>query len=360
MTPEELGASFRAAELRHLASITKLRQKVIGNHSTSDDARYLRWRYDFEGRRDSHGCLMVVARGDNVLGMIGAETVRLVRGDERLEALSLMDILVDPEVQGSGLGVWLNMAIFADNPVVFSIGANPNSLGLITRLFHRLPNRKQYLAPLTIRRYLQKRLRSGIVASALGTPADLALKMWRAVVSRRTPESWSLRELTRFDESVESLFARRWGAAEITFERSSSYLNWRLFDKPGASYSVLSAFEDDDMVAYVAYQIDNAAGDFKVVRLVDWLVDARYGFDGFCLMAREVFRRALLERAAHITMSPLHSRIERSLWRLGFVTLPTSKFATVGVRCTEPVPWPAMLDGSAWCLTDANSDFDCL
>jgi hypothetical protein len=113
------------------------------------------------------------------------------------------------------------------------------------------------------------------------------------------------------------------------------------------------------MVAYVAYQVDDGADDVKGVQLVDWLVDARYGFGGFSLMAQEVFRLAWVERADHIRMSPLHLRIELSLWRLAFWTLPTSEFATVGVRCTEPIPWPALLDGSAWCLTDANTDFDC-
>jgi hypothetical protein len=359
ITPDELTESFQPARSRHLAGITELRRQIIGSHPARDDARYLQWRYDFEGRPDSRGRLMVVARGDKVLGMIGAENVRLVRGDDRIDALSLMDIMVDPEVDGSGLGVWLNLAIFDENPVVFEIGANPNSIGLVTRLFHRLPNRKQYVTPLTMRRYLEKRLRSGAAALALATTADATLKLWRALTFRRIPASWSLREVTRFDDTVEGLFARRWAATEITFERSSQYLNWRLFENPQAKYLVLGAFEANDMVGYIAYQIDDDAGDVKVVRLVDWLVDARYGFRGFKLLAQEVIRRALVERADLISINPLHARIERSLWRLGFVPLPGNEFATVGVRCAEPIPWPALLDGAAWCLSDANTDFDC-
>lgn len=359
MTPDELRASFQPARLCHLPSITELRRQVIGSHPAPDDARYLQWRYDFEGRPDSQGCLMVVARGDKVLGMIGAENVRLAQGSDTLDALSLMDIMVDPQLDGSGLGVWLNLAIFAENPVVFEIGANPNSIGLITRLFHRLPNRKQYVTPLTMRRYLEKRLRSGIAALLLATPADVALKLWRVATFRRIPPSWSLRDLTYFDASVERLFARRWASAEITFERTSRYLNWRLFENPKGKYAVLGAFEADEMVAYIAYQIDRGTGDMKVVRLVDWLVDERYGFAGFSLLAQEIIKRGLSERADLISVSPLHTRIERSLWRLGFVTLPSNEFATVGVRCVEPIPWPALLDGSAWCLTDANTDFDC-
>ena len=359
MTPDELRACFQPAQLRHLPSITNLRSQ--GSPVPWDDARYLRWRYDLEGRPDSRGCLMVVARGDQVLGMIGAENVRLIRGDQTVDALSMMDILVDPEVDGAGLGVWLNMAIFANNPVVVEMGANPNSIGLITRLFHRLPNRKQYTVPLRFRPYLAKRWRSRtgrLAAPMLAAPANVAFKVWRAIAFHRIPSSWSLRHLTRFDDSVDRLFARRWGSDDITFERSSRYLNWRLFENPRAKYSVLAAFEAGDMVAYVAYRICNEASGMRIVRLIDWLVDARHGFAGFSVLAQEIIRRALAERVDLVSVSPLHARIERSLWRLGFLTRPSSEFATVGVSCTEPVPWPDLLDGSAWCLTDANSDPD--
>ncbi|MBL8253239.1 MAG: hypothetical protein JNJ76_06525 [Candidatus Competibacter sp.] len=197
-----------------------------------------------------------------------------------------------------------------------------------------------------------------MIAPALAVPADVAFKVWRAIAFRRIPPSWSLRDLTRFDESVELLFARRWGSDDITFERSSRYLNWRLFENPRAKYSVLAAFEAGDMVAYAAYQICNDASCMKIVRLVDWLIDARHGFAGFSLLAQEIIRYALAEHVDLVSVSPLHARIERSLWRLGFVTRPSSEFATVGVRCAEPVPWPDLLDGSVWYLTEANSDAD--
>ena len=141
MAPEELIASFQPATSRHLPGIIDLRGKV--RSVPWDEASYLRWRYDFSGRSDARSRLMVVAHGDRVLGMMGAEAVRLARGGDRLDALSTMDILVDPDLGGAGLGAWLNTALFATSPVVFELGANPNSLGLIKRLFHMLPNRRQ-------------------------------------------------------------------------------------------------------------------------------------------------------------------------------------------------------------------------
>ncbi|WP_139052783.1 hypothetical protein [Thiocapsa marina] len=359
MTPDELQASFQPAGLAHLASIIQLRRRFIGKSPNRDDERYLRWRYDLEGRSEDKGRLMIVVRADRVLGMIGTEKLRLAHGKETLDALSLMDILVDPELDGVGLGVWLSMAIFTNTPVAVAIGSNQNSIGLINRLFHRLPNRTQYAAPLTIGHYLSKRLQSKLAMSALAIPTDFALKLWRAVTFRRIPPSWSLRDLARFDDSVESLFERRWGFSEETVVRSSQYLNWRLFEAPDVKYSVIAAFEAGDMIAYIAYYIEDGRRETKTMRLIDWLVDARYGFDGFSLLVQELMRRALRERVDVVSMTFLHERLERSLWRLGFASRPGSEFATVGIRCAEPARFTDLLDGSCWNLTDANTDFDC-
>ncbi len=359
MAPDELRASFVPAQMCHLPSIVDVRRRSIsGREPDWDVERYLQWRYDFEGRPDSRGRLMVVAWKDKVLGMIGTEIIRLVRRTETLHALSLMDIMVDPELDGAGLGAWLNMAIFAENPVVIEIGANPNSLGLITRLYHRLPNRKEYIAPLALKKHLAKRVHPNAWASVLAAPIDAALKLWRAITPYRIPSSWSLRDLTRFGPAVEALFDRRWAVNEIMYERSSQYLNWRLFENPRAKYSVLAAFEASDMVAYIAYQVGHRSDGMKVVRLVDWLIDKRYGFKGLSLLVQEIIRRALADGADLISMTPLHARTERSLWRLGFVSRPASEFTTLGVHCSEPVVWPSLLDGSAWYLTEANTDLD--
>lgn len=360
MTADELWASFRPATLDQLPSIVDMRRRrIFGNHASFDDAAYLQWRYDFQRRSESPGSLMVVARKDKILGMIGTEKVRLTHGAETINAVSVMDILVDSEIDGSGLGVWLNMAIISKNPLVLVLGSNPNSIGIITRLFHRLPNRKEYTALLDVRKYLEKRLQVKWGISLLAVPVNAALRLWRAVLINRNPSSLSISNITEFDESVEHLFARRWAAEDISFERSSRYLNWRFFKNPRAKYSVFAAFEANEMVAYAAYQVCQRSDGKKILRLTDWLVDARLGLRGFGLLMKEIVRRAQKERADSISLISLHARMERFLWRLGLVKYPYfNEHATVGVHTSEQISLPALLDGSLWFLNDANSDHD--
>jgi hypothetical protein len=121
LTPEELRASFRPAGAQDLPALIELRRRILGDALTWDDRQYLLWRYDFEGRPDSPGRVMVAAHAGKLLGVIGAERVRLARGSEVLDAVSLMDIMVQPELDGSGLGIWMNMAIFETHPIVIEM-----------------------------------------------------------------------------------------------------------------------------------------------------------------------------------------------------------------------------------------------
>jgi hypothetical protein len=357
LTSPQLHESFRPATLADLPGVLELRRRVIGENLTWDDSRYLQWRYDFEGRPDGHGSCLIVASGGKMHGMIGAEKIRLAVGHETLDALSLMDIMVQPELDGSGLGIWLNMAVFEQHPVVIEIGANPNSLGLINRLFHRLPDRKVYVAPLSFSRFLANRLHISPVANVLALPANAAAVLWRALSFRPKPSRWYFHDIARFDASVERLFAERWAPEEVTLVRSSNYLNWRLFRNPRATYKVFGAWENGDLVCYAAYQSSLRPDGLRSVSLVDWLVDRRYGLEGFKTLVRETVTRAWRERADIVTVTPLHARSEKSLLGLGFLS-QLNQYNTVGVRCTDPARWPGLHDGDAWFLTEAHTDRD--
>lgn len=357
LTTDELHAGFRAGTIADLPGVLELRSRVIGDNLSWDDSRYLQWRYNFAGDPNGRGECLVVASGGKVHGMIGAEKIRLVVDGESIDALSLMDIMVQPELDGSGLGIWLNMAVFERHPIVIEIGANPNSLGLINRLFHRLPDRKVYVAPLSFSRFLANRLHVPPVADLLALPANGAAMLWRAVSHRRRPRRWYFHDINRFDSAVERLFARRWAPEEVTFMRSAGYLNWRLFRNPRATYKVFGAWENGDLVSYAAYQSSLRRDGLRSVSLVDWLVDERYGLAGFKALVRETVQRAWREKADIVTVTPLHARSEKSLLSLGFLG-QSSEYNTVGVRCADPARWPRLYDGTAWFLTEAHTDRD--
>lgn len=357
MNPDELRAGFRPATRAELPQILSIRRKILGDRLTWDDARYLTWRYDFDGAPpdEARGTCFVVVRNEQVLGLVGAEHVRLTYDDDRLPSLLIMDIAVDPSIEGSGLGIWMDLALFDAHPIVLAIGANPNSIGLVEKLFHALPPRTHYVTPVRFTRFLQKRLGLAHVATLLALPANVAVRAWRKL-ARLAGRGLELRAITRFDTSVDALFSRRSRPAEVTFERTAATLNWRLFQNPRARYEVIGAYDGSTLVGYIAAQQTARRDALREVGIVDWLVDALHP-GAFEILVLDVLRRAARADIDLVHATPLLARSGPTLRRLGFRAAKRT-YNVVGVRVADPERRPRLLDGAAWYLNEANTDRD--
>jgi len=356
LTPERLVAAFREATLDDLPQICDLRRRVLGKLLTWDDSAYLKWRYRFGATGPGRGPCFVVVDEGKLLGMVGSEQLTLWCDGERLDVPSLMDIMIEPSLDGTGLGVWLNLMLFDRFPLAIEIGANPNSLGLITRLYHRLPNRKQYVAPLHWRRVLGRRMKSRVLA-ATTLPLDVLYKGWRALRLRGLLKQWTHRPIERFDASADELFLNRLAPREIAVERSSEYLNWRLFGNPRVRYIVMGVYEGERLIGYWAAHLRKLPNGVRSVDLVDWLIEEAAGIAGLGRLLEHAVRWAESEQADYVSITVLHQISERILGKLGFLRR-SHEYNTVGVHCTDKERWPLMLQAGRWYLTECNTDTD--
>jgi hypothetical protein len=355
VTPEALRDSFRLAVEDDLTAILTLRRVAFGSNLTWDDERYLRWRYAFDGC-EAFGQMFVVKLDHRVVGMIGAECVRLVHGGRSENSMSLMDVLVDSSLEDAGLGVWLNMAVFERCALIFEIGANQNSLGTIDRLYHRLPNRTCYSYPLTLSSYLERRLRVNWLAMAFAIPLNAALQLARVFAFPSPSSRWQFRDVQRFDAAVESVFDARANAA-ICVERSARWLNWRLFDNPRSTCEVIGAYDGDRLDGYIAFHRRGAGSKAHTIDIVDWLVVRQQGRNLVRRLVSEVVRRAVASKAEFVRATMLAEPEGRILRKLGFVQ-QSNEYLTAAVRVQDKSAYAHLFDGSGWFLTDANTDTD--
>lgn len=356
LTPERLVAAFREATLDDLPQICDLRRRVLGKSLTWDDSAYLQWRYQFGAPGQGRGPCFVVVDEGRLLGMVGSERLSLWCDGEHLDVPSLMDIMIEPSLDGTGLGVWLNLMLFDRYPLAIEIGANPNSLGLISRLYHRLPNRKQYVAPLHWRRVLGRRMKSRVLA-ATTLPLDVLYKGWRALRLRGLLKQWTHRPIERFDASADELFLNRLAPREIAIERSSEYLNWRLFGNPRVRYTVMGVYEGERLIGYWAAHLRKLPNGVRSVDLVDWLIEEGAGISGLGRLLEHAVRWAESEQADYVSVTVLHPVSERILGKLGFLRR-SHEYNTVGVHCADKERWPLMLQSTRWYLTECNTDTD--
>lgn len=355
ITPGVLQDSFRVASAADLPAILELRRNAYGAGLTWDDSSYVRWRYT-PGAPDGFGKMFILRIGERLAGVVGAECVRLHHGNVCTNAMSLMDLLVDASLEDTGLGVWLNMAVFERCPLIFEIGANANSIGVIDRLYRRLPNRICYSYPLHLRNYLQRRIGISWLAAAVAAPLNAFLYATRLFTFPTTKSRWEFRNIQRFDDTVMSLFGERDGA-DICVERSSGWLNWRLFDNPRTRFDVIGAYAGEKLEGYIAFH--RRAGDQKAptIEIVDCLVSRQYGSKLMRRLLGEVVRRAVAGNAEFVRATILGASMGRLLRTLGFVP-QTNEYLTTGVHVASQSDFGDLYDGSRWFLTDANTDID--
>ena len=121
-----------------LPGVLALRRSLMGDDIYWDDEAYLQWRYRFGASDRGGGDCWVLLLANTVRGMVGTEEVLLQIGERRIPSWSTMDIAIDPALEGSGLGSWMNLRICEIAGCALTIGSNEKSRNMISRCFRRV------------------------------------------------------------------------------------------------------------------------------------------------------------------------------------------------------------------------------
>jgi hypothetical protein len=355
MTPDALTDGFRPATPGDLAQVVAIRKQVFGGTPAWDDANYLMWRYRFGSPSSGRGDCWVATRNGDVIGVLGTEDITLRHGDTTVDGLSVMDIAVRPDLEGVGLGPWMAMHLGRRVPCVVAVGSNPRSRSIVTRIFERLPNRRCYNYYVRFGRPLQRRLNSRVVGSIAGSMADAAMAVWRrAMLPRNSP--FSIRGIDRFDASVDSLTARAHDPNDIWIAHDHVSLNWRIFDNPRAKYTVWGAYENAELVGYMAVHTVVLEGGARQLVLEDWLYDVTENrAPAFQALLATALGHAIATRCEDVAVTACHEPSERVMRRIGFVP-QLNEFETLSVMSQHDGLNAAIKAGTPWHITGADTD----
>ncbi len=358
LTPAELLLARRPAVLDDLPSVLALRQLDFGPSITWNDSAYLAWRYRL-GRADCGlGELWVVHHNGVLLGMIGTEDMVCAHAGRRLEGLRSMDILVDPRAKNSGLGVWLNQALFRQGDFTLVVGSNPNSIGIMKRLYQPLPPGCLYVRPVDFRRYLERRFGKG-PAAWIGAPlGNLTMRCWRRFSQLLCERTVAIRPVHRFDESVSALVANASvDSNEVRVERSAAYLNRRLFDNPRAHYSVWGAYREGEWLGYIAWRVVHTHDGEIRMHIMDWQVGAPRRASTLGALLSFTSRHAELSHCSSIATMLPKGGLHGVLRQHGFL-IPRKGVDQVVVVHAQDSSLLETLRSAKWPLTDLSFDLD--
>ena len=356
ISAEALLTGLKKASHADLSAVVEFRHNNFGEQIRWDDAAYLQWRYRL-GRSDCGlGDLWVLYGPNRLLGMIGAEDMVCLHAGRRGNGARTMDILVEESARQSGLGVWLNQAMFRGVDFTLAIGANENSAGTVNRLFLPLPARQECVLPINIRHYVQRRFGRGPAADVAITLGNLALHGWRRISTLALMSQIQMRPITRFDDSA-TVLTDPDRPNQIQIEHTASFLNRRLFDNPRARYAVTGVYRADQCIGYVAWRIATREDGQTWLHIIDWQI--RGDDRDATLRALLGFTACQAENAAcSFVMLTLQSQDQRSVFtRAGYWTRKSAGQKIVGIHANDPALL-ATLKAAHWSLTDLSEDID--
>ncbi len=362
-TPEALDAGFRPATLADLPALLALRKRALGSKLTWDDARYVRWRYLPEGGERALATCWLCTRGDEVLGMLGAEPLWLQAGQQRHQAHSAMDLMVQPELDGSGLGVWINLTICVRLGTVLAIGSNANSKGVLARTFDPLPNRRTHVHPLHFGHFMSKRMSMRWGAGLAAAVSDAAMAVFRTVRLSLTSKRLTVEPVSELvvgsalerDVSALLLSARQLGRVEV--ERDTATLVHRLLANPRTRCEVWLAREGARAVGLIATRVMPIEDGRHALQVLDAVLTPDSQRPALRALLAHVMARGYRSGAEYISWTLYDPSLEAELKPLMFRHQP-HPFETLFWVCSDDAFRQAVKARAGWSLSDIHKDRD--
>lgn len=357
MSPAELMASLRPATLDDLPGMLALRARVLGDQLGWDDQAYLSWRYRLGRAGQGGGDCWLLARHGDILGMVGTQDLALRCGPLACQALSLMDIMIQPELEGVGLGAWLNLALQEQAEATLAIGSNPHSIGMVNRLFDVLPNRRTHVHPVRLGHFIKTRLPAPLRSGAIVSAAENLIRAANALLLAPWAIGLNVRPLTEPGEleALDTLQQRQAATSLVHDERTPGQWRWRLIDNPRTPCQLWGAWSKDGLEACMATCLTPLDGQRQALVVADTLVPLPSGKRALRALLWKVLQHAYQAEADYVVITTYRQDLEQELRRLGFRCQP-HPFETMAWSCRHQAFRALVAQHPDWTLSEFHTD----
>ena len=271
LSKDDVLRACRPAREDDIPQILALRRRVNGA-MWWDDPKFVEWRYFSRKTETCEAFYWVFVKDGEALGGCGIEPVTLVVDGTAMSAVRSFDIMVRPDLDGLGLGAFMNLVLFHHFPVTLVTGSNERSHALLTRMFHHTTNLNFWKTAIRSKTFLERRLGLGPASAAVARAADPLLALWRSRHRVVPPPNVAVREIPAFDVRVADLSKRCEVAGRLIVHRGPDLLNWRFVQNPRCRHRILGAFRGDRLEGYVITRFNRARPNTRQeAEIVDWL-----------------------------------------------------------------------------------------
>lgn len=360
VTPDALDTGLRRANPADLSAVLALRRDVLTGQLTWEDATYLQWRYGLGSPGRALATCWVCTRGDEVLGMIGTEALQVQAGGHERVVHVAMDLMVRPELDGTGLGVWINQAMTQRLGCVLAIGSNPNSKGVVARTFEPLPDRRSHTHPLHFSHFLAKRLGPVWLARLAAPLADVVLSAGRLAVLW-APTWWVRVSRIRHGEAlgpkVEAFLQRSRRSDRVEVMRTVEGLTHRLLRNPRAPADIWLAWRGDDVIGMIAVRSTAIEAGRHALQVMDVVLAPGFEQRALRALMARITAYGFLHGADYLTATLYDAPLEAALKKM-FFRQQANAYETLAWQCPDETFKQAVVSSVAWSLCDIHTDRD--
>jgi len=323
--------------------------RLFVEDAAEKSAERIRWRFDRNPA--GRGWFAVARDNGRIIGFVGIYATPMIAGGRQLTSFQAVDLVVDPGYRGRGVFARLGETLLsgardAGAQVVWGF---PNDLAAHA-WFGRFSWVRFGVVPLLIRP-----LRSGYflrrISSALG-------KLDVTLIGRSQAQP-RIVELHAVGAQLDRLWAQMSKHVHCGVVRDSTWLKWRLEDRPESNYrSVMAVDADDWALAFVSTSTAQRHG----ARLV-YVMEAMSS-DGASetltgLLRHELRRAAELGADAALAWCPPGAPNRAAYRRAGFLSLP-SRLRPFNIHFgAKPLAGdlpPELSEGQRWYVSYLDSD----
>lgn len=331
----------------------RLYQDVFGQDLTEGSRQRWRWQYLENPATAPSGPEIWVARdGDTLLGQYASMPVRLWWGDREVQASWGMDVFVNAEARGRGVGAQLFTTWSDHVEVALGLGLTPSSYGLFKKLRYHdvgpVPFFQKILDPRAVAR---RRLGAGL--GTLAGPLLGGALALRHPTRGRAHEDVAVRRAESFGPDFDGLWARAHRSYRMCVRRDAAYLGWKYGRCPHKQYEVRAAWRGDVLAGYAVSRQE----DHRGLRL-GWIIDVFA--DSSDHAAKDALLAAMLEDfqsqgVARVQAFSLNAPLARDLRRRGFREAKSPMQFCVRSRIGGE---EVLGDRGAWHVVFGDSDMD--
>jgi hypothetical protein len=308
----------------------------------------LKWR--FQDNPHGPARFAVATRDELVVGMIALVPTRLGNAPGGRRGFQAIDTIVDPSCQGRGL--FVKMGSLAQDPAMLGgdvLWGFPNA-NASPGWYGRLGWTNFGPAPL-----LMRPLRSSFIFGRVHPK----LRAIDVPLIRKQPLSAAYDGGPDFASDAGALWQRIAPQFGIGVDRSSEWLRWRLFDKPGANYRCVGMKAGAGQIeAFVATKLAEKHGS-RLCYVMEALAAPERSADLTAMLLAELSSAARRGAEAALAWCPRGAPNYPAYRRAGFLPVPEQLRPieiNFGARALTPKSAGAAAAGARWYVSFLDSD----